>query len=136
MAQTQTVRQNSMPRKFVEVSNLNVAVPQAGLTLIASMQIEGCERAAFEIIVAGQALDAFEVHAKCSSTGNDIVLANAALDFTSPSKSIFDTSGDLTSQAVGTGWVIVNTHCFYEVSLYASSGNVAGSTVSVHASAN
>ena len=136
MAQTQTVKQNSMARKFVEVINLLVAVPQTGNTEVGRILVEGCDRLAAEVLVAGQALDAFVVKGKCTKDGADITLFSAALDYTTPAGIVIDASGDLTSQAVGTGWLVLDVRGFYDISLHASSGNVAGSTVSIHASAS
>jgi hypothetical protein len=133
MAQTTLINQNSMPRKFIEVSNPLVSVPQAGNTEIARISVVGCDRLTAEILVAGQALDAFIVKGKCTRDGADITLFSIATDYTTPAGIVIDASGDLTSQAVGTGWLVLDVRGFYDISLHASSGNVAGSTVSIHA---
>jgi hypothetical protein len=85
------------------------------------------------IVVAGQALDAFLVQGKFHPDAAFQTLYSAAGAYTSPAGLVKGASGDLTTQAVGSGWIILDTRPLYALKLLASSGNVAGSTVSTYA---
>jgi hypothetical protein len=110
---------------------VDVEVAQSGLTTLCTINVENYERLIAQIVVAGQALDAFQIQVQ--TNGDFFSLYSTAADFTSPQGLLVGSSGDLTTQAVGTGWLILDVRGVSHVRLQASSGNVAGSTVSVYA---
>jgi len=84
-----------------------------------------------EIEVTSNALDQFEIRAKADS-GSEQTLYSSAADYTNPTGILTGTSGDLTVQAVGSGWFIIDP-AVQTLVLYAASGNVAGSGVTIYA---
>lgn len=112
-------------------SALNVFIPQTGNTNIMTINTTLMKRLFVICTVAGQTLDAFNVLA---STGNSITtqatLATIGTDYTTPLAPMIRASGNLTTQAVGTGWFIMDVGGLDRVVVQASSGNAAGSTIS------
>ena len=117
----------------VQVSNASVAVPQSGNTTILDIPTDAVEQVGISVVVAGFALDTFLVQGQFHPDSAFVTLFSAAGDFTSPAGLVIDASGDLTIQAVGTGWLVLNTRPLYAVRVQCSSGNAAGSTVSAYA---
>jgi len=119
-------------KSVMETDNIDVAVPNA-LTSIAVIQTFGFKRIYVQIKVAGNALSAFKISAKATSnaTIEPSVLYSTASDFVAPAGLIIGTSGDLTSQPVGLGWLIMDVEGLNEVTLEAISASAAGSVVSV-----
>ena len=104
-----------------------VAVTEA-LTKIAELTLSG--NAFIEIAVADNALDQFQIRAKAPS-GSEQILYSTTPDFTSIEFGILvGCSGDLTTQGVGSGWLILEATG--TIILYAASGNAAGSGVTVY----
>jgi hypothetical protein len=112
---------------------LSVSVVQSGNTDVAVIDVKDVSRLCVEIVVAGQALDAFNVLARFHPSGSFQTLFSVAGDYTGVVGLLQGTSGDLTTQAVGSGWFIMDTLGIDAIKLQASSGNAAGSTVSVYA---
>lgn len=134
MAQSQAVMHLNNNVRLLRVKNETVAVAQAGNTTLLEVQTEEFERLTVEAAVTGQALDAFVVQVKFHTDGSYVSIASAAGDYTSPTGLMIKASGDLTAQAASTsGWFILDTRGVFAVKVLASSGNVAGSTVSVYA---
>lgn len=113
--------------------NESVSVIQTGNTNVLQIPCERITEVGIAVVVAGQALDAFIVQGKFHRDGSLVTLYSAAGAYTSPAGLIVAASGDLTVQAVGTGWLIVDVRPLYELAILTSSGNVAGSTVSMYA---
>lgn len=109
--------------------NAAITVAQTGNTQLLDVDTSRIEMLAVEAVVTGQALDAFVVTGKVHPNSTAVTLASAAGDYTTPAGVVVLASGDLTSQAVGTGWVLLDVRPFSSVQVLASSGNVAGSTV-------
>lgn len=78
------------------------------LETVATFDVSNLERASFEITVATADLTAFAVQARLSGAGSFVTLYSAAGDYTSPTGILVGTSGDLTTLAVGTGWLILD----------------------------
>lgn len=132
MAQSNKVIQQSAPVKAIDISNLAVAVPQTGNTTLLTIPCHGVKQIMVQVVVSGQALDAFLIQARPTLDAALSTLYSAAADFTAPKGLLIGASGDLTAQAVGTGWFIMDVTGLAEVAVLASSGNVAGSTVSAY----
>ena len=129
-----TSRDNAFaPRSFLTADNASVAVAAAGLTTILEAQVQGMSRMFAEIIVADNALDAFQVQVRANQSGNYITIFSAAADFTSPAGILAGASGDLTTQAVGTGWLLLDVFGLESVRLQASGSGA--SVVTAHAGA-
>lgn len=125
MAQTQ-----SISRRVSKASNLLVVVPNAGLTTLLTMNVERCARVGFQMLVAAQALAAFQVSARTHPDGAFFLISAAVAG----AAGLFTyASGTLTTQAVGTGAFVMDCRGLYEIKIEATSGNVAGSTVSAYA---
>lgn len=125
MAQTQ-----SITRRVSKGSNLLVVVPNAGLTTLMVLNVERSTRLGFQMLVAAQALAAFQVSARTHPDGAFFLISAA---ITGAAGLFTYASGTLATQAVGTGAFVMDTRGLYEVKIEATSGNVAGSTVSAYA---
>ena len=113
---------------------LNVAVAQAGNTTLLSVFTAYTSRLFVACTVADQDLDAFVISAQPYLAPAMVTFYSASGDYTSPAGLLLGTSTDLTTLAAkSTGWFIMDTTGIDEVQVAASSGNVAGSTVSCYA---
>lgn len=114
---------------------LATAVTEA-LTSLIILNVAGYERLALSIDVTVNALDQFVVKGRTHGDGTLMTLFNAGADFTSPAGLVVDASGNLTTQAVGSGWVVLDVSGWDKIEIQAASGNVAGSVVSTYACMN
>lgn len=122
-----------LPEKVL-AANVGVTVPQAGNTELLDIPVDDVSFLGLEITATGQALDAFVVQGRMSADGAYQTLYSAAIDFTTPAGLVVDASGDLTTLNAGaSGWLLLNVLPLYSVKFLASSGNVAGSTVTARA---
>lgn len=129
MAQTQEVTSGGL-----SAANTAVTVAQSGNTTLLDLNVEHISALGIDIAVTGQDLDAFVVQGKMGRDSAYQTLYSAAADFTSPAGAVIDASGDLTVlAAAASGWLMLNTLGLAAVKILASSGNVAGSTVTVRA---
>lgn len=129
MAQTMEVTGRAL-----SASNVGVTVAQSGNTTLLEVPVEQLSALGVSISVTGQDLDAFVIQGRMSRDDAYQTLYSAAGDFTSPAGAVIDASGDLTVlAAAASGWVMINTLGLYSVKVLASSGNVAGSTVTARA---
>lgn len=83
------------------------------------------------VVVGGQALDAFQINVKYHADDSFHTVYDTAAEFTTPIGILIGTSGDLTTAAVGSHWFILETRGVYAVQIKASSGNAAGSAVTI-----
>jgi hypothetical protein len=120
-------------RHRMQANNIGVSVPNAGLTVLLDIDVSLLSYVTAQIKVATFALAAFQVLGKMENAGDFVVLDSASAEFTTPAGIIIDASGDLTLQAVGSGWIIISVLGLQRLQLKATSSNVAGSTVSVYA---
>lgn len=108
-----------------------VSVPQAGNTTLTTINTTGVKRIFVKCSVVGQNLDAFIIAGKSAADTTFSTFYSVSGDYTSPTGILIGTSGDLTTQAAGTsGWFILDASGIDQIRVSASSGNVAGSTVS------
>lgn len=115
-------------------SNTSVTVAQSGNTTLLDVDVSRYDRIMVHVAVTGQNLDAFLIKGAGSLDGTLETLYSTAANFTAPTGLIVGASGDLTTlAAAATGWFIMDTTGLKRVQILASSGNVAGSTVSVYA---
>jgi hypothetical protein len=124
------------PRQDFHVfaKNEAVAVAQTGNTTLIEVDTSRIEKLAVEAVVTGQDLDAFVVQGKIHPESTYVTLASATADYTTPNSPILMASGDLTGlAAAATGWFLMDVRPFSSVKVLASSGNVAGSTVTARA---
>lgn len=123
---------------YVTAGSGNVSVPQAGNTVLLTLNTYGVHRIFVSCAVTGQTLDAFLIMAKQNAGAAAFVtFFSVTADYTTPKGIMIGASGDLTVQAAGTtGWFIMDTIGLDSVQIQASSGNVAGSTVNCAASGN
>ena len=125
---------NAEIAKVVLAKNSAVAVAQSGDTTVLELNVSGLERLVVEVAVASKLLDAFSVLGAVHPDGSYMTLFSVAADFTSPAGLMVDASGDITTQAAGSsGWFVLDVRGLDRVKLTASSGDAAGSTVSVYA---
>jgi hypothetical protein len=119
---------------LVRVQQLSTAVPQAGQTNVLAINVTGISRIMVHCVVTGFALDEFQILGQPLLAPAQTILYSTTADYTSPKGVLIGTSGDLSLQAVGTGWFVMDTVGIDLVLVKASSVNVAGSTVSCYAS--
>lgn len=117
----------------VNTTGSAVTVPQSGDTLVLIIDTLLARRIFVRCDVASNALDAFIIKGRRSVDSTATQLYSAAGDYTTPTGALVWASGDLTAQAVGSGAFLMDTIGIEEITLYASSGNAAGSTVTCYA---
>ena len=134
MTQAVSVYSMEKPKCVLEASNASVSVVQTGNTTLLDIGIpDGVEKIFLLITVATQAIDAFVVQGKATPADTYATLLSAAGDYTSTNGFNLMASGDLTAQAVGVGWLLLNTRGLSNVKVLASGGNATPSVVSVSA---
>jgi hypothetical protein len=129
MSQVTSIRE-APTTKLREAQNLAVAVPASGNTTLLQFRTYGLERIFVQIDVTVNALDTFLISGRASADATAATLYSTAGAFTSPAGLIVGASGDLTTQAVGSGWFIMDVRGLWDVTIQAS-GNGA-STVSIY----
>lgn len=136
MSQVQQIHRLPADRRQLEASNSAVAVAQAGNTTLLDLDVRELDRIFVQFDVTGQALDAFIVQASAHRDATPTSLASAAAHYTGAGSGslIVGASGDLTTvAAAASGWFIMDVRGLTRVQILASSGNVAGSTVTIYA---
>lgn len=132
MAQTSS----KTPTSLEAYSGAAVAIPQTGNTVFLTLDVRDMTYLAFQVAVAAQDLDAFVIEGRTHQDAPYFTIANSAGDFTSPAGFMIKASASLvTLAAAGTGWVLMDVRGLTDVRLSASSGNVAGSTITAYAQA-
>lgn len=122
------------PKKIL-AENVGVTVAESGNTTLLELDTRDVSEVGVEVSVTGQDLDAFLIQGKVHPNGTYQTLYSAAGDFTSPEGLLIGASGDLTVlAAAASGWLLLDTRPLWAVKILASSGNVAGSTVTARAS--
>ena len=120
-------------QKWTPFNVPTVVVAQGTTDTVATFNVKAYTRIFVEVVVSGFAIDAFVIAARAHPSGSFLTLYSAALDYTAPSEILVGASGDLTTQAVGSGWFIMDVIGLEQVRISASSGNAAGSTVVLYA---
>lgn len=120
---------------FNFVASNTVACPAAGNTTLLTLDTTKITRIFVQFSVATQALDAFIISAKAHPDATAVTLYSTAAHYTAyDSDPLVKASGDLTTTAAaGTGWFVMNTVGFCEVTISAS-GAVNNATVTIYAS--
>lgn len=98
------------------------ATVSTSLDFVANIPVEDRETLGIEVTVTTAALDQFAILGKLSDAGTYQTLFSTSADFTSPTGLLVGTSGDLTAQAVGTGWFIMDCDGLSSVQIKAASG--------------
>lgn len=108
------------------------ALDNSGVQDIFIIDVEGCARLACRLTVATNALAAFAIQALFNpADATYYTLRNVAAQFSTPSGILVDTSGDLTTQAVGTGWFVLDCAGISKIKLQANSSAAGGSTIAI-----
>lgn len=85
-----------------------------------------------ELAVTTFLLSAFEIHGRMHRDGSFWKLKSVAGDYTSPTGVLKGASGDLTIQAVGSGFFLLDVAGFESVKLMGTSGNAGGSGLTIY----
>lgn len=135
---SQSISFNSIitPKKQLTGVNLAVAVAQAGSTTLSEVPTTSLRRLMCEIVVSSKLLGAFSILARPTKDAPYVTLYNATGQFIAPAGPLIGASGDLTTQAVGTGWFIMDVQGMESVKITAASGDAAGSTVDIYVGGN
>lgn len=115
--------------KFEKTTTVTTSLDDVVEIRVSDINTLGCE-----IAVTTAALDQFAIQGRFAGDGAYQTLFNAAIDFTSPSGLLVGASGDLTTQAVGSGWFIMDCDGLESVKIQAASGTTT-SGVAVKGSA-
>lgn len=95
---------------------------------VCEIDVAGLERVCLEAAVTTATLSAFKVQARFHSGGSYLTIASAAGDYTNPQGIIVGCSGDLTTQAVGSGWIILDVRGIESLKILAA-GTSSGVTI-------
>lgn len=115
----------------IVADNVAVSVIQTGNTVILEVDTSSIERLGLSLLVATQAIDAFIMEVKFSP--DDTYLSVKSSAWQTAGAILLASSGDLTTQAVGTGWATIDVTPFYSVRFSASGGNATPSVVTIRA---
>ena len=111
------------------------AMDNSGLQDIFTMDVEGLARIALRITVATNALAAFAIQGLLHPDDSAYVtLKSTAGQFSSPTGILVDSSGDLTTQAVGSGWFVMDVAGLSKIKIRANSSAAGGSTMAISGS--
>lgn len=122
-----------IPGKNVFASAGPVLVPQAGTTELLRVDVAGLEHVLVQVAVVGQDLDVFTISAMGHPSAAAATLASAAGDYTTPNAPVIKASADLTTlAAAASGYALVDVRGWRVLIVSASSGNIAGSTVTAY----
>lgn len=131
MSQRNGGRTGSFKLRSLNAFNTSVAVPASGNTQLLSLEVDSLERIFVTFQVSSNALDAFIIKAKPTEDAPLVTLYSSTSDYNDSVGLLVGTSGDLSTQAVGTGWFIMDVVGLDTVVIEAS-GNGA-SVVSIYA---
>jgi hypothetical protein len=126
MAQTGGLSNVQLRPRFQLENTAAVTIPATGNTEILTMMLEGAiEHLAVSITVAVHSIDGFLVEVQFHPDGSWVTLTSSITS--TPAGLILSASGTLASQAVGTGWFVMDTRGIYGVRISAS-GSVDDTT--------
>lgn len=126
MAQTMT----KQPGRVI-ADNAAVSVIQVGNTPILEVLVDDIDMLGISLKVATQAIDAFVLEGRMSP--DDAYQTIKSSTWQTPGGVLIASSGDLTTQAVGSGWAVIDVRAFYSVRFQASGGNATPSVVDARA---
>ncbi|WP_025873044.1 hypothetical protein [Methylobacillus glycogenes] len=124
---------NTNYSRSIRLDNTDIAVPQVGLTEVATMVVSGHSRVFFQVTVQNFALDQFVISARATEQAPFSPLFSQSSDYLAPDGILLGCSDDLSLLAAGkVASMLLDVRGFYEFKLEASSVNVAGSIVNIH----
>lgn len=127
-----TMQKNQYIQRALFFTGAANSLDNNGLQDIFTLDVEGAARICCRLTVAVNALAAFAIQGLFNNADNTwYTLRSTAGQFTSPTGILVDTSGDLTSQAVGTGWFIMDCAGLTKLKLQANSSAAGGSTIAI-----
>ena len=88
-------------------------------TTIKVIHTENYKRLMVRFTASVQAIDVFEISARCTAGGTDCVIAGptAAGGFNNPTRPLLGASGDLTTLSGATGWFYMDVEGIFEVAV-------------------
>lgn len=108
---------------FISAAN---ALDNSGVQDVIEIDVEGMIRLMCKITVASAALTAFQIKGQFHPDDPTLLtLRSTSLHFTSPTGILYDASGDLTIQGVGSGWFCLDCCGLTKVRLAANTGTSA-----------
>jgi hypothetical protein len=132
MAQTVS-RTGGQLRLELAAANVGVVIPATGSTNVLTVPVYGMTNLGVQVVVGVHALDGFAISARFHRDADFVTLYSSAGSFTTPAGLLIGASGDLTAQAVGTGWFILDVRGLYEVRVSASGTVDDTTTISLYA---
>lgn len=114
----------SAPNVF-RYNDIVATVVPAASTVMGTIHTQGAKRLFVEIAVAVASLTAFEIDARPDPAAAYVPLYSVSADFLTPRGLMVGASGDLTTQAAGTGWFIMDVIGLESVQIKATSGGTA-----------
>lgn len=116
---------------FAELNGAANAMDNSGVQDIFTLNVEGLSRIFIKLTVATNALAAFAIQGAVREDSVYVTLKSTAGQFTSPTGILVDSSGDLTSLAVGTGWFVLDVAGLSVIKIRANSSAAGGSTLAL-----
>lgn len=107
------------------VNDTAAATVGAGGTLIGTYKVDKSSRMMVRLTVAVAALTGFSISARATTAAAYNILYNVSADFTAPKGILIGTSGDLTVQGVGNGWLIMDVRGLESIEFRAVSAGTA-----------
>jgi hypothetical protein len=115
--------------KTKAIKELDIDVADAS-TLIQAIRTTNYSRMACQFVVADFALSAFLIKGQVHPEAPVETLFSSSESYTSPAGLMISCSGDLTAIGAGnTGSFVLDVGGYYEIKLYATSSNEAGSGI-------
>ena len=116
---------------MISTGSIAATITNAGVAEVCRFAVEG-NRLGVEVAVVTNALAAFEIHAQFHRSGAFVKLYSTSGNYTSPTGILVGASGDLTAQAVGSGFFLMDVAGMSQVLIKANSGNAGGSGVTIN----
>lgn len=128
-----TSTSRAMQLNVVRQVDVDVFTVPASLTTItgADIPVAGARRLAVHITVAVAALTAFVIQGRVTNSDTWFDIISAAGNYTTPKQPLIGASGDLTAQAAGSGWFVMDVGGFEAIRLRATSGGTATITAAM-----
>lgn len=107
---------------MAQETKTDVITVTTNLDTVVEIPVDEFEKLSCEVAVTIAALDQFVISMKSHKDGSYQTLFSQASDFTTPSGLLVGASGDLTSQAVGSGFFIIDCDGLSSIRIQAASG--------------
>ena len=116
---------------YAEFEGAAVTMDNSGVQSIFDLDVTGLSRIAVQVTVGTATLAAFQINAFAHTrAATAVTLKSTTAQFLAPAGVLVDASGDLTLQAAGSGWFVLNCAGFNTIRLSANS-SAAASTMAV-----